>query len=148
MNKFNKIKKMTKNSKLGKKVSSVFDNGMGAAVDKMIMKAAPEGRSAANLWTGKRMKTGAAVGIGAAGIGIGVSAGSASAIREEQLMDGIVPAGSIPLISNITRPTPAPSARVESPGMLADGLSSMAEDLGTNGSMVFGMHNSRSGGYM
>lgn len=40
---------------------------------------------------------------------------------------------------------------VESAAMQADGLStinSQADDLGTNGSMVFGMHNSRKGGYI
>lgn len=59
--------------------------------------------------------------------------------------------------STIRRAKPGASERMESPMMLADAQynprlnqqnASNADDLGTSGSMVFGMHNSNKGGYL
>ena len=118
--------------------------------DKIFMKPDKSGRNFDNLFTGKKMKPLVSLGIGTAIVGTGISMGVQEGKFEDNVIGGKVPAGLNPLSTNLKRPVPQPinPLPLENPSMLADGLASNANTLGTSGSMVFGMHNSKQGGYI
>ncbi len=119
-------------------------------VDKVFMKPDKSGKNFNNLFTGKKMKPLVSLGIGTAIVGTGIAMGSKEGEFQDYVIDGRVPTGLNPLSTNLKRPVPQPinPLPLENPSMLADGLASSADTLGTSGNMVFGMHNSRQGGYI
>ena len=134
---------------IGKKTASNTKKVKGK-VDKIFMKPDKSGRNFNNLFTGKKMKPLASLGIGTAIVGTGIAMGVNEGEFEDKVIDGKVPTGLNPLTTKIQRPVPQPinPLPLENPSMLADGLASNADTLGTSGNMVFGMHNSKQGGYI
>src|SRR5574344_1994871 len=115
--------------------------------DKIFMKPDKSGRNFDNLFTGKKMKPLVSLGIGATIVGPSILAGANEGKFQDNVIDGRGPTGLNPLSTNLKRPVPQPinPLPLENPSMLADGLASSADTLGTSGNMVFGMHNSRQG---
>ena len=119
----------------------------GKFANKAFLTDDKAGRQLKNLYTGKKMNALPAIGIAGGALGLGVMMGRA----EDDIASGtnIGSASIAHIVSG--RPAPGPSDIVESPSMLADAqslLPSKADDLGTNGSMLFGMHNRKQGGYL
>lgn len=134
---------------IGKKTAHNSKNVKGK-FDKIFMKPDKSGRNFNNLFTGKKMKPLVSLGIGTAIVGTGISMGVNEGKFEDDVIGGKVPTGLNPLSTNLKRPVPQPinPLPLENPSMLADGLASNADTLGTSGNMVFGMHNSKQGGYI
>lgn len=134
---------------IGKKTAHNSKKAKGK-IDKIFMKPDKSGRNFNNLFTGKKMKPLASLGIGTAIVGTGVAMGVKEGKFEDDVIDGRNPTGLNPLTTKINRPVPQPinPLPLENPSMLADGLASNADTLGTSGSMLFGMHNSKQGGYI
>lgn len=105
------------------------------------------GRHIDNAFTGKRMRKWVAPTV----VGGAIATGAALGQAEDRLWAG----GDAPEVTFSEalqrRPKPGSSAEVEAPMMLADGRASLrtqADDLGTSGDMVLGMHNRKQGGYL
>ena len=125
-----------------------------SAVHKASRKVDPCGAILDNLYTGTKEAAWPAALVMAGAVAVGVQQGmnddiaynTGRNVHELNLLQ-----------STIRRAKPGASERMESPMMLTDAQynsrlhqqnTSNADDLGTNGSMVFGMHNSNKGGYL
>lgn len=122
---------------------------VGLGIDKMISKPDPRGIRASNLFTGKKNRGWVAPALIATGVGLGMASGRSS--------DRVWSGGDAQELTFSEamgrRPKPGSSASMEAPMMLADAtqnprLAHQADDLGTSGDMVLGMHNSKQGGYL
>lgn len=151
----NTVGKMANSENLGKFAESAVGRGinagmkLGGATDFILRKPSPQGVAASNLFTGKTNRKFVAPAIIAAGVGLGIAAGRSD--------DRVWSGGDAKELtfSELAgrRPKPGSSANLESPMMMADAmhapsLASKADDLGTSGSMVFGMNNNKQGGYL
>lgn len=125
-----------------------------SAAHKASRKVDPRGPILDNLYTGTKEAAWPAALVMAGAVAVGVQQGmnddiaynTGRNVHELSLLQ-----------STIRRAKPGASERMESPMMLADAqynprlsqqTASNADDLGTSGSMVFGMHNSNKGGYL
>lgn len=151
----NTVSKMADSRNIGKFAESAVVRGINAGTklgivgDTILRKPSPQGMAASNLFTGKTNRKFVAPAIVAAGVGLGIAAGKSD--------DRVWSGGDAKELtfSELAgrRPKPGSSANMESPMMIADAmqapsLASKADDLGTSGSMVFGMNNNKQGGYL
>lgn len=129
----------------------MFKEGLtevGQVAKKATFKPRKNGPQLGNLYTSHGVRNWVPAAIVAGGIGYGISLGK----HDDRVYHGDgannVSFGEAMMTR---RPGPPSSYSGESPMMLSDGLQApgmKADDLGTDGSMVFGMHNSKQGGYV
>lgn len=121
---------------------------VGQVAKKATFKPRKNGPQLSNLYTSHKARGWVPAAILAGAVGYGVAAGK----HDDRVYHGDgannVSFGEAMMTR---RPGPPSNYSGESPMMLADGLQApgmKADDLGTDGSMVFGMHNSKQGGYV
>lgn len=121
------------------KVSQMMKKGL----IKSVISNDKHGARLANMYTGKKIN--GAIAPMVLGGAIMAGGGLGRQTNNPQSMSEVNPLNAMSLVS---RNVPPPTEQVANPYTLADGTAGQAPTLGTNGSMVFGMHNKKQGGYL